>query len=162
MGKLNKNHYLALFYIFFGLVFAWQTSEIKNLFAMASGDVGPRFFPYCCSVGFVLCGLGKFLTSKDKKVKAFMKDKGGWPRMAILVVILFAYSFGIKYIGFLLSSIALAAVMTYMLADGLKLKWWKVALFSVISSLVIYFFFVKAVSIPLPTGVWTKALLKML
>lgn len=162
MGKLNKNQYLALFYIFFGGILAWQTSKVSNLFAMAAGDVGPRFFPYCCSVGLVLCGIGKFLTSKNKKTKGFIKDRGGWLRLAVMFVLLLVYTAGIKYIGFLLASMILTAVMTCMLADGIKLKWWKVALFSVITSLCIYLFFVYAVNVPLPVGVWTKAILKLL
>ena len=129
---------------------------------MAAGDVGPRFFPYCCAVGFILCGIGKFLTAKNKKAKGFIKDKGGWMRIAVILALLLIYTAGIKYIGFLLASIILTAIMTYMLADGIKLKWWTVALFSVISSSAIYLFFVYAVSVPLPTGVWIKALLKML
>ena len=58
MKKLNKQQGLSLFYIALGIWVAYVTSDIRALFQVASEDVGPKMFPYCCAAGLILCGIG--------------------------------------------------------------------------------------------------------
>ena len=43
--KLNKDHYLSLFYIGLGVLILFFTSRITSLFTVATNDTGPKFFP---------------------------------------------------------------------------------------------------------------------
>lgn len=121
MKKLNKHQWLALFYIAFGALMVFLSSHISFLFAVAAEDVGPKFFPTCCGIGFILCGIGKFLSSVRKEAKAFIKGKG-WIRLVLMVVVLFAYVESWTYLGYIIPTFCLLIALTYMLADGQRLK----------------------------------------
>lgn len=162
MGKMNKHQCLALFYILFGGVLAFLTSQIEFMFSVAAEDVGPRFFPYCCAIGFVLCGAGKFLTSGNAAGKPFLADKKGWLRLAAIIAVMLAYIIAMTYLGFAISTFFLVFVLTCMLADGRRLPLWKVLLFSAVMTAATYFVFVRIINVMLPAGKWTRQILKML
>ena len=90
MKKLNKQQGLSLFYIALGIWVAYITSDIRALFKVASEDVGPKMFPYCCAAGLILCGIGKFLSSKDAKSKPFL-NKQGVIRLITIFLVMAAY-----------------------------------------------------------------------
>ena len=161
MKKLNKQQGLALFYIALGFLVAYLTSDIRALFQVASEDVGPKMFPYCCAGGLVLCGLGKFLTSKNAKSKPFL-DRQGWIRLIIIFLVMAAYVAGLTYLGFIITTPIMLFGLTCMLADGKKLIWWQVLLFSIIMTAAVYFAFTKLMNVMLPAGTWTRALLRAL
>lgn len=161
MKKLNKQQGLALFYIALGILVAYVTNDIRALFRVASEDVGPKMFPYCCAAGLVFCGIGKFLTSRDAKSKPFL-DKQGWLRLAVIFLVMVAYVAGLTYLGFIIATPFMLFGLTYMLADGKKLVWWQVLLFALIMTAAVYFAFTKLMNVMLPAGEWTRALLRAL
>lgn len=161
MKKLNKHQWLAVFYIAFGALMIFLASRINFLFAVAEEDVGPKFFPTCCGVGFILCGMGKLLSSSGKKSKAFIQGKG-WLRLALIVAILLVYVESWTYMGYIIPTFLLLIAMTYMLSEGQKPTWWKVIIFSAITTAAVWFAFVKLMNVMLPAGKWIKALLKLL
>ena len=163
MFKFNKHQWLSLFYIAFGAVIIILSKNIKYLFSVAEGDVGPKFFPICCGVGLIICGIGKFFSSKDKKSKPFIKDAKGWLRVLLMFAVLVAYLLGMKYIGYIISTFAFAAVVLRMLSsDAEKLPRWKILLFAALMTLFSYVCFEKIINVMLPQGRWTKALLRAL
>ena len=147
MRKINKHQYLALFYTAFGLLLYILSSRIDFMFTVAQEDVGPRFFPSCCAVGFAICGAGKFFASKDKTAKPFLNGKG-WMRLALMVAILAIY-------------IALMCGMVYMLSDGARPKWWAAVIFAAATTAAVWFAFTGLMNVMLPQGKWIKALLKL-
>jgi len=161
MKKLNKQQGLALFYIALGFLVAYVTRDIRAMFRVASEDVGPKMFPYCCAAGLVICGIGKFLSSRDAKSKQFL-DKKGWLRLAVIFLVMAAYIAGLTYLGFIVTTPFMLFGLTYMLADGKKLVWWQVLLFAVIMTAAVYFAFTKLMNVMLPAGEWTRALLRAL
>ena len=161
MKKLNKQQGLSLFYIALGIWVAYITSNIRALFKVASEDVGPKMFPYCCAAGLILCGIGKFLSSKDAKSKPFL-NKQGVIRLITIFLVMAAYIAGLTYLGFIITTPFMIFGLTYMLADGKKLVWWKVLLFAVIMTAAVYFAFTKLMNVILPAGEWTRALLRSL
>lgn len=160
--KINKHQGLALFYIFFGLLLGYATLNIKYLFSIAQEDVGPKFFPMCCAVGFVVCGLGKLFSSKNKEGKVFIEDKKGWLRLGFILVCFVAYVYGMKYIGFIISSFLILLGLPYMLSENKKMEFWKVTVFSASITAITYMVFVYLIDVLLPTGIWIKALLRAL
>ena len=161
--KPGKERVLALLYIVLGAAVFSLASQIRYRFAVASEDVGPRFFPYCCAAGFVLCGLGKLLTSPAQgKGKTFIGDFSGWVRMAVILLVLLLYVYGLKYVGYLISGFLLLTVLTSMLSLDHRPPLWAVMLFSAVVTVCTYLFFEKAVHVLLPTGTWIKPLLRAL
>lgn len=157
---MNKDRYLSLFYIIFGIVVIIITSNIKTMFAVASEDTGPKFFPYIVGVCMCLCGIGKFISSKDKKAKQFVKSKKDWLRIILITAILVAYAILIKYLGYLICSTALLIALAILLADEKKPKTWKVIVFSVAVVAAVYILFKLVLKISLPEGIWIKAIRK--
>ena len=160
MRKINKHQYLALFYTAFGLLLYILSSRIDFMFTVAQEDVGPRFFPSCCAVGFAICGAGKFFASKDKTAKPFLNGKG-WMRLALMVAILAIYIALMPYLGFPLCSFALMCGMVYMLSDGARPKWWAAVIFAAATTAAVWFAFTELMNVMLPQGKWIKALLKL-
>ena len=161
--KLTRQQTLALLYVFLGGAVYYFTSQIKYRFAVATEDVGPRFFPYCCAAGFVLCGLAKLLSPSSRKAsKQFIPGWPGWSRMVVVLLVLVLYVYGLKYIGYLASGFLLVTALTMMLGLDRRPPLWKAMLFSTVVTLATYFFFEKAVHVLLPTGTWMKPLLRAL
>jgi len=161
MKKLNKQQGLALFYIALGIWVAYLAHDIRSLFQVSSVDVGPKMFPYACAAGLVLCGIGKFISSRDAKSKPFL-DRQGVLRLAVIFLVMAAYIAGLTYLGYIITTPIMLIVLTYMLADGKKLVWWHVLLFAVLMTAAVYFAFTKLMNVILPAGEWTRALLRLL
>ncbi len=159
---MNKNRYLSIFYILFGIVIIYFSHNIQTMFAVASEDTGPKFFPYICGVCMCLCGLGKFLSSKNKPGKTFVKSNRDWLRIILIVAILLAYCILIKYLGYIICSVSLLVVLAILLADERKLPKWQVIIFAVAIVAVVYIMFKFVLKISLPEGIWIKALRKAL
>lgn len=160
--KLNKDHYLSIFYIGFGVLILFFTSRISSLFTVATNDLGPKFFPSLCGIGIILCGIGKFLSSSKSKAKAFLPNKRDYVRLAGLWILLVVYVLAVKYLGYIFSSLVLMFVMTTLLADTQKLNVWHRILFAVLMVAFTYVLFSYVIKIPLPQGKWIKVLLKAL
>ena len=151
--KLNKDHYLSLFYIGLGVLILFFTSRITSLFTVATNDTGPKFFP-------TLCGIGKFLTSAKSNPKTFLPNKRDYIRLAGLWALLVVYVLSVKYLGYIFSSLVLMFVMTTLLADTKKLNVWHRILFAILMVALTYVLFSYVIKIPLPQGKWIKTLLK--
>lgn len=158
---LNKDRYLSIFYILLGITIVILASQIKTMFAVASEDTGPKFFPYLCGTAMSICGIGKFISSKNKKAKVFLKDKKDWLRLIAISAVLIGYVYLMNYFGYVITSFALLYVLSVMLADEKKLKWWQVAIFSAVVILVVYLLFHMVLNISLPQGKWIKALMRL-
>ena len=158
--KLNKDHYLSLFYIGLGALILYFTSRITSLFTVATNDTGPKFFPTLCGIGIILCGIGKFLTSAKSNPKTFLPNKRDYIRLAGLWALLVVYVLSVKYLGYIFSSLVLMFVMTTLLADTKKLNVWHRILFAILMVALTYVLFSYVIEIPLPQGKWIKTLLK--
>lgn len=161
--KLNKDHYLSIFYFVLGVLILFFTSRIRSLFNVDTNDLGPKFFPFLCGIGIILCSVGKFLTAAGKpQKKAFLPHKKDYLRLIGLWVLLVVYVLAVKYVGYIISSLVLMFVMTTLLADTNKLKLWQKVLFAVVMVAMTYCLFSFVIKIPLPQGKWIKALMKAL
>ena len=157
--KFGKQQNLSLLYILFGMALFAMTSQIKYRFAVATEDVGPD----CCAAGIVLCGLGKFVSSLGKgSGKPFIGSLSGWGRMAVILLVLLLYVYGLKYIGYLASGFLLMTALVLMLGLDRRPPLWKAMVFSAVVTLSTYLFFENAVHVLLPSGVWMKPLLRAL
>ena len=162
MKKLTKSRALALFYIVFGIVLIYLSSQIKYMFAVTEGDIGPRAFPTCIGIGIVLSGIGKLLSRQTKADKVFMKDWKGYLRLVAMFALFVAYILGLNYLGYIISTIAFAAVLLKMLSAEQKLAWWKILIFAVVMTLFSYFCFEKLIKVILPQGKWTRMVIRAL
>ena len=160
--KINKDQNLAIFYVILGGVLLVLSQNIQSLFSMSENDVGPRFFPSLCAIGIILCGIGKFITSRHNESKPFLKDKKDYLRLVFIWLFLVAYVFAVKYLGYIISSLIFVYVLTGMLASPRKLKWWQRLIFTVVMVGFTYLLFHVAIKVQLPQGKWIKALKRAL
>ena len=70
--KLNKDHYLSLFYIGLGVLILFFTSRITSLFSVDTIYTGAKFLQSLCCMGIILCCIVIFLTSDKRYPYTFL------------------------------------------------------------------------------------------
>ncbi|MCI6674387.1 MAG: tripartite tricarboxylate transporter TctB family protein [Sphaerochaetaceae bacterium] len=116
---------------------------------------GPKAMPGLAAFGFVVCGLGIFLQSTfSKKEQKLFLVKEGWVRVGIVFLVLSAYVFLMKYLGFLIMTPIVCYVLSTLFSKGWKSATKGRILFSVLFTLFVYFLYTKAFSLPMPDPVW--------
>lgn len=163
MNKLNKKQILALFFIALGVVLIFLSSRITYMFSITEGDIGPKAFPTFIGIGLVICGIGKFFSSRGKESKPFIKDPSGWLRLLLILWLFIFYILGLKYMGYIFSTIIFTCVLLKMLSsDAEKIAWWKILIFAVLMTMFSYLCFEKLINVMLPQGKWMKAIIRAL
>ncbi len=71
------------------------------------------------------------------------------PKLLLGMAILFAYAFVLEYIGFIPSTILFVIAYAALLGER---TWWKLVIYGLAISLIIYFLFTYGLSIMLPRG----------
>lgn len=153
--KLNRDRIFSLCVIAFGLLGVFLSSQIEPMFSLAKNDPGPQAFPYFCCIAIAVCGVGKFLTSKENDTKAsFRKEE--WKRILIILAAAVAYVTLLAIFGFVPSSIVAAAGFTWIMRGKNKLNPFVLAVFAVALALALFFAFENLLGIPLPKGILFK------
>lgn len=75
--KLNKNQVFSILLILFGGFVIYEAMQLQSLFAPASGDVGPRFFPIAAAVCLILCAVGKLVTEGKRRPSPCLPVRAG-------------------------------------------------------------------------------------
>lgn len=148
--RMNKNRWISLGLIAFGLFWIWQTTKIKPLFGVSSEDIGPKIFPIFASVMLIICCIGKFLTS-NKESAAFC-DKEGWKTVGLLIVTFAVYVFLLDWIGYLISTPVLLVVLVKLLARGRKISLVRAIIFALVTTVCVYVLFTLVMNVMLPSG----------
>jgi len=149
--KLNRDRIFSLCVIAFGLLGVLLTSRIDLMFSLAENDPGPKAFPYFCCIAIAVCGVGKFLTSKESDNKTAFK-KVEWKRILVILAAAAVYVVLIAIFGFIPSSIVAAIGFTWIMRGKNKLNPIVLVVFAVVLTLALYFSFEYLLGIPLPEG----------
>lgn len=115
---------------------------------------GPRMLPTIAAFGFVVCGLGIFLTStfKHKEENIFM-TKAGWLRIGLIIGILVLYIFSMVYLGFLIITPICTYVIVTLFAKGKESKTINRVTFSIVFTGIVYVMYVYVFGLGLPKGI---------
>jgi len=150
--RMNKNRWISLGLIAFGLFWIWQTSKIKPLFGVSSEDIGPKIFPIFASSMLIICSIGKFLTSRTES-KPFC-DKEGWKTVALILLSFAVYVFLLGVIGYLISTPILLVVLVKLLGRGRKINYVRAGIFALLTTGSVYALFTMVMNVMLPAGMF--------
>jgi ABC-type Mn2+/Zn2+ transport system permease subunit len=110
-------------------------------------DVGSRFTPQLFSGALIVfCGLALFFGGSDDE------HHSPFDRTLVMIVLLaIAYSVALPVLGYVVSTFAtLLGALLIVRADA----WWRVTLFSAVTTGILYFIFERIMLVGLPTGTW--------
>ncbi|MGE4352612.1 MAG: tripartite tricarboxylate transporter TctB family protein [Oscillospiraceae bacterium] len=152
MEKQNgQDKIVALTLLVLGILIFALTARINLNIKLASGDPGPRFFPYISAVGLILCG-GGLLLSNIHDSKMLTLNKNNWKNLFKLSLLLLLYMLGLKTLGYLISTPIITFLLIRVLAYGKKINGIVLTLFSLLLTGLLYGLFVHILNIMLPTG----------
>jgi len=148
---MNRESLSGLGWLFFGLLICLGSVRLSL------GDFrnpGPGFLPFI--TGAILTGLSLIVFLQSRKsaeakgaTKPFLSDKKRATKAFLTLIALLAYSIGMDYLGFLVSTTFFIA---FLLGVVEPQKWYVVVFGSLLSSGVSYTLFEILLQSPLPKG----------
>jgi|GEM_PF-81133 len=151
--KMNRESLSSLIWLFFGVLICLGSIRLSL------GDFrnpGPGFLPFI--TGAILAGLSLVVFLQSRRTteageapKPFLSDKKRATKAILTLVALLAYSIGLDYLGFLVSTTFFIA---FLLGVVEPQKWYVVVLASLLSSGVSYTLFEILLQSPLPKGIF--------
>ena len=123
---------------------------------VSQDTVSPRFFPYVSTITALVCCVASLLVEafslrakvqRGEEVEGRKDDNVSYGRVLICIALLFVWYLIINYVGFIISTILITLILSYMLGNRNKLS---LVLFPVCFTLVIYFVFANLLHVNLP------------
>lgn len=146
MKKFNLGTAFVMILISIGIVY--QTRDMPKTFNQAPG---PGFWPRLLAMAVVLLSAGLVIQTYagklDWKEKLVDLKKPGVQRVFILFLTFGGFAFSLKYLGFIITSLAFVPVVMLVLGET-RLKW--LLLTSVGTTAFVYIIFVKCLRLVLP------------
>ncbi|MCI8423078.1 MAG: tripartite tricarboxylate transporter TctB family protein [Lawsonibacter sp.] len=149
--KLNKNQVFSVLLIAFAGFVIYETTQLQSLFAPASGDVGPRFFPMAAAVCLVICSIGKLVTESKRSDKPLFTGEG-WRRVGIMFLLLVLYLVAMTWLGYLISTLVFTPLLVVAMKEERRLQPIALVLFSVATTALLYVVFQMVIQVSLPVG----------
>lgn len=151
--KLKRDQITGLVLILIGVFFAVLISGFSK--PMTAAYPGPKLLPSIGVFGLIVCGGGIFVHSccQSKEDVVFLTPKG-WINVIVSFAGLCVYIFGMKYLGFLLTTpfVLYAAITYFAKASNASTKLVSRIVSSVVIALVIYAMYVPLFGMTLPAG----------
>ena len=148
--KIKKDQIVGSIIFAIGLIALFMSMQIKV--KTGSTDPGSRIFPLMASVLLLICGLGVVFTAKGGDEKMYLSISG-WKKLAFSFVVMIAYIFALKYIGFLVSTPIFLLIITTMLSSGEQLAVWKKIIYAAIITGLFYYLLHGLLKMNLPGGI---------
>ena len=125
----KKDRLVGCIIVILGIIISLAALQIPD--KSSATDPGSRLFPMIGSFGMIIFGSGIFLTAKDKEDFKPAVKKGGWARLAKIVIVFILYTIALKLIGFLISTPFMMYALVALFSYEKKIPVWKNALFSI-------------------------------
>ena len=138
----------AIIILICGLLFT-QVSAIRET---GFEVIGPKFFPtavLCLIIALTVIVLGSSIKSKENNDAKFI-SKAQSIRVLVTFVLFTFYILGLKYIGFIISTIIFLFASTSFFYGKIDKGLINLSIFSIITTIVIYFLFNNFFGIILP------------
>ncbi|QQO08666.1 tripartite tricarboxylate transporter TctB family protein [Breznakiella homolactica] len=117
-----------------------------------TSDPGSRLFPMIASVALFVFGILIFLAAPKTKETDFL-GRDGWQRLLLIAVELVAYLFGLKYLGFLISTPVFLFAFTTLLDREKKSRLVSRIIYSLVMTGLVWYVFKERLSVAMPAGV---------
>lgn len=142
--KMKKLDYiLSCFLMLLGIAIVYETLQMK--ISGSPGGGNPAFYPRLLAVLLIIISAFLFFGKSKEEVKV-----RNIARITLLVIFFFLYTFALKRVGFLVSTMVWIALT--MLIVGKK-NWIEVIIIPPTITFLIYLAFWKILYIPLPQGI---------
>ena len=150
--KLNRERIFSLCVIVLAVGGIILTSNINKAFTLDSADPGPKLFPYICSIAILLCGIGKFITSKNGQGAKGLKFPE-WKKVGLLIGASILYAVLMHFFGYIPATLIAGAGYVWLMRGDNKINPIVLIVFAVAITAIIYLVFSTLLGIIMPTGV---------
>ena len=148
---MTKSRLCGLLCVLIGAAAAVTASRFQST-GLLDTDPGPALFPLIGGIGLILCGAIIFLQNNDDAAAPGF-GKEGLLRIGKCAVLLVAYMLGLKYIGFLISTLVVLFLFCGMFTFGKSLALWKRIVYTVLVTGAVYYVFAEILHVMLPRGI---------
>lgn len=152
---LKRNAFTIFLILFFIAILIYIPQQIR-VSLIAQDTVSPRFFPYvsvicglvCCVLSLVTDVVSMVLAVRRGKKVASEKDSNiSYLRVVFCIVLLFVWYLVLRHVGFIISTIIVTFLLSYMLGNRNKIS---LILFPVLFTMLIYVVFANFLHVHLP------------
>ena len=116
------------------------------------GDIGPAIFPYIAAAMLIVCGIILVVRKQDGDSASFLPETVQKKRFLLMTVVYVLYGILLWAVGFLIATPIACFVLCAMMSGKRKIAKWKLALFSIIVTAIVYYCFYSLLSLKLPVG----------
>lgn len=116
------------------------------------GDIGPAIFPYIAAAMLIVCGIILVVRKQDGDSAPFLPETVQKKRFLLMTVVYVLYGILLWAVGFLIATPIACFVLCAMMNGKRKIAKWKLALFSIIVTAIVYYCFYSLLSLKLPVG----------
>ena len=116
------------------------------------GDIGPAIFPYIAAAMLIVCGIILVVRKQDGDSAPFLPETVQKKRFLLMTVVYVLYGILCWAVGFLIATPIACFVLCAMMSGKRKIAKWKLALFSIIVTAIVYYCFYSLLSLKLPVG----------
>ncbi|MCC8125811.1 MAG: tripartite tricarboxylate transporter TctB family protein [Clostridiales bacterium] len=116
----------------------------------ATGEPGPRMFPYIAAGLFFLSGIGLILQRQEED-EVFLNGKQ-WINLGKLLLVIIAYALGLYFVGFVIASPVMLFIAMTMMAGEKKVPLWVRIVYCILITGIIWLLFVRIFKTVLPSG----------
>ena len=159
MKEKRETIWMGVFFLAFSILLFVSAMSIPAPSALTKGgDYMPKvmaMFLAVCSVGFIATGIAK-KPGPDGDTKAETGQGMGkkeWMLFAVELALLFTYLYLLKPIGFLIMTSAYIFIQAWVITVKEERRAVKMAVIAIVSTVIIYFIFVKGFKLLLPAGI---------
>lgn len=149
----KENIILGIMFISLALFAIYETTNFqKNPYGLSIDSLGAAFFPKLVSVLIILLSalliVGELKKKNKKESSSFLDSKITFP--LLIGALVFIYSFLIRFLGYIISTIILNIVLLIIFKVEKKTS---IIVFPVILTLLVYVIFKIAFRVPLAEGI---------
>lgn len=146
---MTRDRCTGLIALLLGVAAAVATTQIPP--STIANDIGPRVFPYISAAILIACGGSLVVVGGANKQERYFTPTELKRLAAILLLVLF-YAIAMVWIGYVIPTLIVTLLLCAMFAQGEQVRLWKLVVFSVVLTVLIYFIFTNILVMKLPSG----------
>ena len=123
-------------------VYAWMLPK-----SGIEGDIGPAVFPYMAAVMLIVCGVILAVRRQKEDSAPFLPEMIQKKRFLVITLVYVLYGILLWAVGFLIATPVACFVLCIMMSGSRKIAKWKLAVFSLIVTAVVYYCFYTLLSL---------------
>jgi hypothetical protein len=147
---------VVIFLAALGIADAWRLSNLVRAGGTFHDVIGPDRYLGVISAGLFICGISNLIKCR-KLLQAKGEEKEGSQirRVVLVALLLFAYTFAIPMLGYVLATFIFFPVVYFIF--GVR-PWPKSVIVGLITAALFYVIFAYLAEMPLPRGLFEKIL----